>query len=104
MQGLRQGYMLSPLMLNAFFAAAIHVVVVRFSEDEYIVRGLVHLEEVVVVGNRVPLACLRRAGWAMLYADDAGIASNSVEVRAIMMAAIVAVFEAAGLTVSEKRT
>ena len=37
-------------------------------------------------------------------ADDAGIVSNSVEGLAKMMAVIVIVFEAAGLTVSEKKT
>ena len=38
----------------------------------------------------------------MLYADNAGIASKSAEGLAKMMTAIVTVFEAAGLTVSEK--
>ena len=36
--------------------------------------------------------------------DDAGIASKSAEGLANMMAVIVIVFEAAGLTVSEKKT
>ena len=38
----------------------------------------------------------------MLYADDAGIVSKSAEGLAEMMTVIVTVFEAAGLTVSEK--
>ena len=62
---------------NALFAAAIHAVLVRFSEDADIVRDLVHLEEDVVVGKEMPLACVRRAVWDMLYADDAGIVSKS---------------------------
>ena len=40
----------------------------------------------------------------MLYTDDAGIASKSAEGFAKMMAVMVIVFEAAGLTVSEKKT
>lgn len=37
--------------------------VVRFSEDQDTVRDLVHLEEDVVVGHEVPLACMRRVVW-----------------------------------------
>ena len=40
----------------------------------------------------------------MLYADDAGIVSKSAEGRADTMTAIDTVFEAADLTVSEKKT
>ena len=40
----------------------------------------------------------------ILCADDAGIVSKSAEGRAKMMTVIVTVFEAAGLTVSEKKT
>ena len=60
-----------------FFAAAIHAVLVRFSEDPDILRDLVHLEE-DLGGNGVevePLACVRRSAGGMLYADDAGIVS-----------------------------
>ena len=38
----------------------------------------------------------------MLYVDDAGVVSKSAEGLAKMMTVIVTVFEAAGLTVSEK--
>ena len=39
----------------------------------------------------------------MLHADDAGTVSKSAEGLAKMMTVVVAVFEAAGLTVSEKK-
>ena len=82
-QGLRQGCVLLPLVFSIFFAAVMHAVLVRFSEEPEIVRDLVHLEEDLeedVVGvNSDPLACVLRAGWGMLYADDAGIVSKSAE-------------------------
>ena len=73
-----------------------HAVVVRFSEDPDIVRDLVHLEENLEENaagvSSDPLACVRRAVWGMLYADDAGIVSKSAEGLAKMMAVIVTVF------------
>ena len=54
--------------------------------------------------NSDPLTCVRRAVGGMLYADDAGIVSTSAEGLAKMMTVIVTIFEAAGLTVSEKKT
>ena len=96
--------MLSPLLYNVFFAAVIQVVLVSFSEDKDIVRDLVHHEEDVVSGKEVPLALMQRAVWSMLYADDAGIVSESAEALNKMVTVIVTVFDAARLTVSEKKT
>ena len=86
------------------FAAVIHAVLVRFSEDPYIVRDLVHLEKDGVGVNADLLTRVRRAVWGMLYADDAGNMCKSAEGLAKIMAIIVTVFEAAGLTVFEKKT
>lgn len=84
---------------------------VHFSEDEDIVRDIIHLEEDLinleedgVGGNDGPLACMRRAVWGMLYADDAGITSTSATRFATMTTAIMTIFKAVGLTVSEKKT
>ena len=44
-QGLRQGYMPSPLLVKALIVAASHVVLVRFGKDEPIVRDWVQLND-----------------------------------------------------------
>ena len=97
---------MSPLLSNAFFAAAIHAVLVSFSEDPDILRDLVHPEEDLGEdGVGVDsLACVRRSVWGMLYADDAGIVYRSSEGLAMMMTVIVTAFEAAEITVSKKKT
>ena len=102
---LRQGRVLSPLLFNIFFAAAIHDVLVRFSEDPDILRDLVHLEEDLGEdGVDVELlACVRRLVWGMMYADDARIVSKSLECLAKTMTVIVIVYEAVGLSVSETK-
>ena len=89
------------------FGAVLHVVLVRFSKDEAVVRDLVQLNGTGVVGTeeqKDPLALPRGALWGMLYADDVGVVSKSAEGLAKMMTVIVTVLEAAGLTVSEKKT
>ena len=96
--------MLSPLLLNIFFAAATEVVLVRFSEDDTILKDLVYLEEERGVGARTPLERVRRVLWGKLYADDAGVVSRSQDGLTRMMTTIVEVFGEFGLAVSEKTT
>ena len=76
-QGLRQGCVLSSLLFKIFFATATEVVLVRFSEDDTILKDLVYLEDEAGVGAGTPLKRARRAVWGMLYADDAGVVSRS---------------------------
>ena len=65
---------------------------------------MAQLEEGVAVGNEVTMACVRRAVWGILYGDDEGTISRSAEGLAQMITIIVTVFEAEGLTVSERKT
>ena len=101
-QGLRHGCVLSSLLFN-IFAAALLVALQRLSEDPDILADLVHLQEQPVkVGPETAMECERHAVWEMLYADDACIVSRSPQGLERMMATLVNVFGALGLTVSEK--
>ena len=104
-QGLRQGCVLATLLFNIFFAAMLLVALQRFNEDADILADLVHLKEQSgKVGPKTALGCMRRAVWGMVYADDACIVSRSPRGLELMMAVIVKVCGAFGLTVSEKKT
>ena len=80
-----KGYIYSPLLFNIFFAAAIEVVLVRFSEDDIILKDLVHLEGDARVGAGTPLEPARRAVWGMFFADDVDVVSRSQEGLTRMM-------------------
>ena len=108
-QGLRQGCVLSPLLLNMFFAAFIIVVLQRFAEDPLIVSDLVYLDDAPKGEDGRPreegtLEIVRRAVWGVLYADDAGEVSTSPRGLTSMMDVIVVACQELGLTVSEKKT
>ena len=77
-QGLRQGYVLFPLLFNIFFAAVLTVVLQRFSEDTVTLAKLVHLKEPPTSMEPEPaMNNVCSAVWGMLYADDAYIVSRS---------------------------
>ena len=73
-QRLRQGYVLSPLLFNVFFAAILIVALEIFSKDAGIFADFIHLlEQPSKVGPEAAPECVRRAIWEMMYADDACI-------------------------------
>ena len=91
-QGLQQGCVLSPLLFNAFFFAAVNVVIQRSSKDEGWLRDLVHLDGIGVGAVRI-----RSKGGV-----GHSLRRRRVGGRATMMAAILTVFEVADLTESKK--
>ena len=107
-QGLRQGCMLTPLLVNIFFAAVINVAFTRFKADNGIIDALVHLRRKRGAGGRgeatVGESVLATPLWGMLYADDAGVVSQSPEQVRKMRAMVVVVCAAFGLTISEVKT
>ena len=61
-QGLQQGCVSSPLLLNIFFAAVLNVILQRFSEDPAILAELVYLKEPSAsMGPEPALDYVRRA-------------------------------------------
>ena len=57
-----------------------------------------------MIGPETALECVRRAVWGMLYVDNACILSRTPKGLERMMATLVDVFGAFGLTVSERKT
>ena len=107
-QGLRQGCVLASLLFNIFFAAVINLASTRFKADKGIMDALVDLRKKRGAGGRgeatVGESVLATPLWGMLYADDAGVVSQSPEQLKKMMGVIVVVCAAIGLTVSEAKT
>ena len=104
-QGLQQGYVLSSLLFNIFFAVVLTVVLQSFSEKMVIFAKLVHLKEPPTrMGLEPAMDYVHRAMWGILYADDAWIGLGSPQVLAKMMEIIVEVSRAFALTVSTKAT
>ena len=104
-QGLRQGCGLAPLLFNTF-AAVINVASTR--SNKRIMDALVHPREKRGAGGRGEATAgesvLATLLWGMLYADDAGVVSQSPEQLSKMLGVIVVVCTAFGLIVSEAKT
>ena len=96
--------MLEPLLVNIFFAAVINGASTRFKADKGIMDALVHLRKKKGAGRRgettAEQSILATPLWDMLYADDAGVVSQSPEQLRKMMGVIVVVCAVFGLTIS----
>ena len=107
-QGFRQGCVLAPLLFNIFFAAVINVASMRFKADKGIMDALVHLRKKRGAGGRREAAAgesvLATPLWGMLYADDAGVVSQSPKELRKMMEVIVVVCGVWPRTVLEAKT
>ena len=97
--------MLAPLLFN-IFAAVINAASTRFKADEGIMDALSGTpeEEKGAGGSNSRRVSPGDAALGMLYADDAGVVSQSSQQLRKMMGVIVVVCAAFGLTVSEAKT
>ena len=106
-KGLCQGCVLAPHLFNIFFAAVTNVTSTRFKAEKGIMDALVHLRKIKGVGGRGEAttgeSVLATPLWGMLYADDAGVVSQSPGQLRKMMGVIVVMCAAFGLTVSEAK-
>ena len=103
--------MLAPHLFNIFFAAVITLASTRFKTDKGLIDALVRLRKKRGAGGAggrgeatVGESALGTPLWGMLYADDAGVVSQSPEQLRKMMGGIVVMCAAFGLTVSEAKT
>ena len=90
-QGLRQGYVLAPILFNIFFTAVLNTVKKRLRAEPQIEADLVSIRSTPLAvreGEKTPLTPMI---WSMLYADDSAIVSRSPASLAKIMNAVVEV-------------
>ena len=107
--------LLAPLLFNMLFTAVLRVAEKRFLADAAITDNMVQLQRKEkgekkgtsrtgkVDGRRGKEEEEVKRLWGMLYADDAGLVSRSLEGLERMITAIMTACSAFGLTVSEAK-
>ena len=109
---LRQGCVVAPLLFSIFLAAVINVAYTPFKADKDTTDALVHLRKKTGAGGAgggrgyaaAGEAALATSLLGMLYADDAGVVSQSPEQLRKMMRVNMVVCAAFSLTVLEAKT
>ena len=91
--------MIAPDVFDIFFVEVLTVAFDRFSIDKAVLDNFVR----VVARGDLTKDAAKTVLWAMLYADDAGIVSQSQASLEKTMTAIVEVCAAFGLIVSDRR-
>ena len=96
--------MFSLSLFKIFFAVVLTVILQRLSIDGEELTSFVHLKELMdAVGPETAMKTLRGI-WVRLNVNDACIASRMTQDLARMVAIVIEVCRAFGLTVSEKKT
>ena len=116
-QGLRQGGVLAPLLINIFFTEELRAAEKRVLVDAAITDNMVQLQQNMKNGKKKGTSPTGKVDggrgegdeqvqrlWGMLYADDASIVSRPSAGLKKMMTVIVTGCSAFGLTVSEAKT
>ena len=106
-QGLHQGCVLAPLLFSIFFAAIINVFYMHFKADKGMMDALVHLRKKKGAGGwgeaTTGEPVLATPFCGMLYADEAGLVSQSREQLSKIKGVTVIMYAAFGLTVPYRR-
>lgn len=96
--------MRSPLLFKEFSALAVlHIVQVRFGEEEGTMANPFRMEEHGVDGETNPMNGVRQMAWGRLYADHASVEFKSSEGLTKMVTVIVTIYEKAGVTYNMRK-
>ena len=107
-QGLRQGCVFAPFLLNVLFAPVVNVAYTRFKVGIHIMDALVHLSKKTGTEGRgegtAGEPALATSLWGIIYADEIRVVSRTSEQLRKTMGVIVPTWAAFLLTVSEAKT